>query len=51
MKYIATTTFMANGVTVQRGTVLDGKEVSRWVNYLILEAGGYIRRIESPAKE
>jgi hypothetical protein len=51
MKYIATTTFMANGQNIQRGTILDGKEVSKWLNYQLLEIGGYIRRIETPAKE
>jgi hypothetical protein len=51
MKYIATTTFMANGETVQRGSILDGKEVAKWLNYQLLEIGGYIRRIETPGKE
>jgi hypothetical protein len=51
MKYIATTTFMANGATIQRGTILDGKDVCKWLNYQLLEVGGYIRRIETPGKE
>jgi hypothetical protein len=45
--YIATTTFMADGKTIQRGSILKGKTVSKWVNYQILEAAGYIRRIET----
>jgi hypothetical protein len=46
--YIATTTFMADGKTIQRGTVLKGKTVAKWLNYQMLEAAGYIRRIETP---
>lgn len=45
--YIATTTFMADGKTILRGTVIKGKIVSRWMNYQLLEAAGYIRRIET----
>jgi hypothetical protein len=37
---------MADGKTIQRGTVLKGKEVAKWLNYQLLEAAGYIRRIE-----
>ena len=39
---------MADGKTIQRGTVLKGKTVAKWLNYQMLEAAGYIRRIESP---
>jgi hypothetical protein len=46
MKYVATTSFMANGNQVQRGAILDGKEVAKWLNYQLLETAGYIRRIE-----
>jgi hypothetical protein len=46
MDYLATTTFKADGKTIQRGTVLKGKVVSKWMNYQILEDSGYIRRIE-----
>ncbi len=45
--YIATTTFMADGKTIQRGSILKGKDVAKWVNYQLLEAAGYIRKIES----
>ncbi len=48
MDYIATTTFMAEGKKVLRGTVLKGKQVSKWMNYQSLEDAGYIRRIEKP---
>ena len=50
MNYIATTTFMANGTTIQRGTVLKGKDVAKWLNYQLLEAAGYIRRIEAASE-
>lgn len=51
MDYLATTTFMADGKTIQRGTVLKGKLVAKWLNYQTLEDAGYIRRIEEPSKE
>ena len=51
MEYIATTTFMADGKTIQRGSILKGKDVCKWLNYQLLEIGGYIRRIETPGKE
>lgn len=44
--FIATTTFKAEGKTILRGTVLKGKQVSRWMNYQSLEDAGYIRRVE-----
>jgi hypothetical protein len=46
--YIATTTFMAEGKEIRRGTIVKGKTVCRWANYQILEAAGYIHRVESP---
>ena len=47
MDYIATTTFRANGKEIARGAVIKGKEVSKWLNYMLLENAGYIRRIET----
>jgi hypothetical protein len=47
MDYLATTTFMASGEQITRGRVLKGKEVSKWLNYQMLEDAGYIRRIET----
>jgi hypothetical protein len=47
MDYIAMTTFMANGKQIKRGTVLKAKDVAKWMNLPMLEAGGYLRRIES----
>ena len=46
--YIATTTFNADGKIIQRGSILKGKTVAKWLNYQLLEAAGYIRRIETP---
>ena len=51
MDYLATTTFNADGKTIQRGTILKGKQVAKWTNYLLLETAGYIRRIEDVSKE
>jgi hypothetical protein len=51
MEYLAMATFNADGKTIQRGTVLKGKQVAKWTNYLVLEAAGYIRRIEDASKE
>ena len=45
------TTFRAEGKDIRRGTILKGKTVARWMNYLMLETAGYIRRIETPDKE
>lgn len=50
MEYLATTTFMADGKEIRRGTVLKGKVVSKWMNYQALEDAGYIRKIESPSE-
>lgn len=47
MDYIATTSFRAAGKDIQRGAIIKGKEVSKWLNYLMLENAGYIRKIES----
>jgi hypothetical protein len=46
--YIATTTFMAEGKEIRRGSIIKGKTVAKWMNFQLLEAAGYIRRIESP---
>ena len=51
MDYLVTATFMAEGKTYQRGSVLKGKTVAKWVNYQALENAGYIRRVESPSGE
>jgi hypothetical protein len=50
MEYLATTTFMADGKIIQRGTVLKGKVVSKWMNYQTLEDAGYIRKIEAASE-
>ena len=42
---------MADGKQVQRGQILKGKLVMKWMNYKLLEDMGFIRRIESPEKE
>jgi hypothetical protein len=47
MDYVALTTFMASGKTIKRGTIIKGKDAAKWVNLAMLEAGGYVRRIES----
>jgi hypothetical protein len=50
MEFLATTTFRANGKEIRRGAVLKGKDVSKWLNYQMLEDAGYIRRIETPSE-
>ena len=47
MDFIATTSFMAEGKRILRGTILKGKVVSKWMNYQSLEDAGYIRKIET----
>jgi len=48
--YIATTTFRAEGKLINRGKIIKGKDVARWMNYKLLEDAGYIRRIENPGE-
>ena len=50
MDFIATTTFMAEGKKIIRGTILKGKTVAKWMNYQSLEDAGYIRKIETPSE-
>ena len=50
MDYMATTTFMAEGKEIRRGSIIKGKTIAKWMNYQALEEAGYIRRIESPGE-
>jgi hypothetical protein len=50
MEYMATTTFMADGKEIRRGSIIKGKTVSKWPNYMALEEAGYIRKIETPGE-
>jgi hypothetical protein len=50
MDYIATTTFMADGKEIRRGSIIKGKTVGKWPNYQALEDAGYIRRVETPGE-
>jgi hypothetical protein len=47
MDYIAMTTFMAGGKQVKRGQIIKAKDAAKWLNLAMLEAGGYVRRIEA----
>lgn len=48
MDYIVTTKFMADGKDYKRGELVKGKVVAKWMNYQVLEAQGFIKRIENP---
>jgi hypothetical protein len=50
MDFIATTTFMAEGKQILRGSIIKGKVVAKWMNYRSLEDAGYIRKIETPTE-
>jgi hypothetical protein len=47
MDYLVKQTFMADGKTYPRGSIVKGKVVANWLNGQILEDQGYLRRVES----